>query len=546
MKNIFFYLGVFLVLSSCVPKEYSGTYSASNEFIFYTDTTLIRPQYQNDSLKFSMFLYGDDLNDHSCDVISRREFNYYRKLLALHHISIKPEDFVFKTSAELSKMALFSISLKGNMGDTIISDTINLSVISTKKVNSRLVISVFHNKYIELLGKSSFGCIETTRSGEGYKKMNPAGPFMEIFRVSTDTCTNYMVGRWICKFIEYSYRDPMQRKMWLQAAMTCNCFAGNQEDVERYEKEFYERMGQPEKVDYYDAEAIDFLKSQLVDKKVVLMNEAHWQSKHRYLGNLLLDYFYRIGFRYIALECVEENQDSLNIRKFPLQESGYYIKDPAMGNLIRNALQIGFKVIPYDNFESKGTYDREFGGAKNIYDRIFAKDPNAKALIWAGFGSHISKSPQQRWMGFYLDSLVGGGVFSIDQTKMRSRNFKLSSPHYLALEKVIQDSLSDHDILLFNNLQEKDLKVIPSAREVTYKYRLTDALKKKITQYKELLMMVYNKNEFDAYGYKAVPVKNALITKKSPMKINLPAGKYWIVIKSPVETTLKKEVVSID
>ncbi|MFA6873927.1 MAG: hypothetical protein WCQ86_08115, partial [Bacteroidaceae bacterium] len=80
----------------------------------------------------------------------------------------------------------------------------------------------------------------------------------------------------------------------------------------------------------------------------------------------------------------------------------------------------------------------------------------------------------------------------------------------------------------------------------TYKYRLTDALKKKVTQHKELLMMVYNKNEFDTYGYKAVPVKNVLITKKSPMKVKLPVGKYWIVIKSPIETTLKKEVVSID
>ena len=541
------------MLSSCGPKNYSGTYSALNEFNKYvfTDTATHRPQYQNDSLKCSMLLYETFLGNDSCNVISRKEFRRSRKLLALHHILVKPENFVFKTFEPDSfvpiQITLFTIPFDGTVKDSVILDRTKRTIIATKRSEDKLLVAVFNKTWnFSILQKEALGYIQLLKTGKDYTKIMPADPFTAILSTSTDTCSDYMAARQICKSIESSYRDPMQRKMWLQAAMTCNCLAGNQEGVERYEKEFYERIGQPEKIDYYDAEAIDYLKSQLVDKKVVLMNEAHWQSKHRYLGNLLLDYFYHLGFRYIALECVWDNQDSLNLRKFPLLESGYYSKDPAMSNLIRNALQMGFKVIPYDNFEANNIHDREFGGAKNIYDRIFAKDPNAKALIWAGFGSHISKSPQQRWMGFYLDSLVGGGVFSIDQTEMRSRNIKLASSHYLALEKVTQDSLSDHDILLLNNLQEKDLKVIPSACEVTYKYRLTDALKKKVTQHKELLMMVYNKNEFDTYGYKAVPVKNVLITKKSPMKVKLPVGKYWIVIKSPIETTLKKEVVSID
>jgi len=428
-------------------------------------------------------------------------------------------------------------------------DRTKRTIIATKRSDDKLLIAVFNKTWnFSILQNEALGYMQLLKTGQDYIKMMPADPFAAILSTSTDTCTDYMATRRICKSIESSYRDSMQRMMWLQAAMTCNCFAGNQEDVERYEKEFHERIiSQPEKIDCYDVEAIDYLKSQLVDKKVVLMNEAHWQSKHRYLGNLLLDYFYRIGFRYLALECVWDNQDSLNLRKFPIQKSGYYTKDPAMSNLIRNALQMGFKVIPYEDFNpnSRTEKDRDLGEAKNIYERIFAKDPDAKALIWGGFG-HISKSPQERRMGFCLDSLLGGGVFSIDQIKMWGRNFKLSSPHYLALEKVNKNSYSGYDILLFNNLQEKDLKVIPSAREITYKYRLTDALKKKVTQHKELLMMVYNKNEFDAYGYKAVPVKNILITKKSPVKVKLPVGKYWIIVKSPVETTLKKEEVYID
>jgi len=99
MKNLFFYLGAFLMLSSCGPKEYSGTYSALNEFNKYvfTDTATRRPQYQNDSLKCSMLLYETFLGNDSCNVISRKEFRHSQKLLALHHILVKPENFVFKT-----------------------------------------------------------------------------------------------------------------------------------------------------------------------------------------------------------------------------------------------------------------------------------------------------------------------------------------------------------------------------------------------------------------------------------------------------------------
>ncbi len=545
MRNAFYLLLLF-VLSSCGPKEYSGVYSALNEFNQYVfmDTATFRPQYQNDSLKSSISLAGDYSANDTCNIISKKEFKHYRKLLALHHIAIKPEDFVFKSFAQDPdiQITLFCIPFDGVENDTVILDSMNLAVIGTKRAENKFLVTIFNKrKYWNLLKVEALSCIATLKTGKDYKKIIPIDPFIEVENVLYDSCGGYLLARKLIKRMEYSHQDPMQGSKWIQAALTCNSFIRNNEENERLHKLLYKPDKKKPVYDCYDENAMDYLKSQMIDKKAVMMNELHWQPNHRYLGNLLLEYLYRIGFRYIALEAVWENQDSLNIRKFPIQESGYYTLEPTMSNLIRNALQMGFKVISYDYWDGN---DRERSQADNIYKKTFAQDPNAKVFVWGGI-EHVNKSPEVHRMGVYLDSLLGGRTLSIEQT-ISVRNADLISPHYLALNKVNQDLHSGYDIILCNNLKEKDLKVIPTARDITYKYSLTKALQRKVEQHKALLMMVYNKKEFDTYGCKALPIRNVLITNKSPIKVNLPADKYWIIIKSPVETILKKEEIYVN
>ncbi len=536
MKKTSLYSLLLLVgLYACKPTEYTGTYSKWNEFFFEKEA--IQPVYQNDSLKFAIHLYANNLNDNTCDYISKKEFSFYKKLMSTHNIHIKPENFVFKSSAELSGMTLFSLPGSVAMRDTLIVDSVKRSMINCKKVEDKYTIGVFNNKYIEFLGKSALQCIETQQSGKDYKKAFPGDPFVTTF-FSEDNGEYMSAYRDIHgKFHEYSYRGN-HRPMWLQAAMTYDSFVADYESVNLLEKEFF-NIGAPSPItcEYNDADAIVHLKSRIADQQIVIINEVHWQANHRYLGDLLLEHLYSAGFRYLAMECIDENEDSLNLRKYPVQESGFYSKDPVAGNLIRNALRMGFKIVSYDEFGK----DRNYKQAQNIYDKILAKEPDAKVFVWSG-GGHLNKSPHNKLMGYHLDSLSGGKVFAISQRPVVYR--KLASADYLGVNNPGEESES-YDLIAYNNFQAKDMKVIPSAPEFTYTLNLSDLSKKKITQHKKLLVMVYNKNEFDSYGFEAVPVKNTIIRKKSAVPLSLPQGKYYILIKSPYETVLQKEEISL-
>ena len=131
-------------------------------------------------------------------------------------------------------------------------------------------------------------------------------------------------------------------------------------------------------------------------RQAVFINEAHHVPMDRAFTLSLLRGLYARGFRYFAAETLDEKDTSLQTRGYPTINSGYYTREPVFGDLVRTAIKLGYKIIPYEYTGPKSPdpvaaqNQRERGEAQNLYDRIFKHDPKAKVLVHAGYG-HVAK-----------------------------------------------------------------------------------------------------------------------------------------------------------
>jgi hypothetical protein len=181
-------------------------------------------------------------------------------------------------------------------------------------------------------------------------------------------------------------------------------------------------------------DAVAVITALAAQRKVVMINEAHDVAQHRMTTLLLLESLKREGYTYFAAETLYEQDESLQARGYPTIKTGFYTREPIHGELVRTALRLGYRVVPYEHKPAPGEkpdattrlVEREEFQARNLRDRIFARDPMAKVLIHAGYG-HISKLPTD-WkkddgtvivvtlMAGWFAKLTGIDPLVIDQT----------------------------------------------------------------------------------------------------------------------------------
>jgi hypothetical protein len=145
------------------------------------------------------------------------------------------------------------------------------------------------------------------------------------------------------------------------------------------------------------------------------------------------------GFNYLALEALDPTPDDLTQRGFPLESSGTYTKEPVFGELIRSAIELGFKVVPYEHSSAQGfsPEKREAAQAENLL-KIIRSDPDARIVIHAGH-DHIYKtgrigdSPTMAQK--LMKAIPADRMLMIDQTQMIAANASTSTAYESALAK---------------------------------------------------------------------------------------------------------------
>ena len=278
-------------------------------------------------------------------------------------------------------------------------------------------------------------------------------------------------------------------------------------------------------------------------EQIIIINEAHHNARHRVFTASLLKELYKNGYRFFGLEALSDTL--INERKFPTLKTGYYVKEPQMANLIREALQIGFTLFEYEAAEGKNDKDREIEEAENI-KKIIDENPNSKFLIHCGYDHVIEGMPKvKRWekaMAGRLKEITNRNPFTIDQvTYSEKSDLKFTNPVIELINNISSVVLIDEKGSLFNGLSNKeqvDCQIIhpitkyynnrPDWLSLSKESKKYSISKSKIKEY-PVLALAYKENEYEHEGIPVdiVEIKNA---NQIPNLI-VRNGNYQIIIK---------------
>jgi hypothetical protein len=177
---------------------------------------------------------------------------------------------------------------------------------------------------------------------------------------------------------------------------------------------------------YVAEDAVDAIVKRAATQQVVFINEAHHVPRHRAFTLALLPRLRALGFTYFAAEALFESESTLNARKYPVRAIGFYTNEPVFGELVRTAARLGLRLVPYEAVASSQEA-RETGQARNLVDRILAKDPRARVIVHAGY-AHINESgllAGAKPMAVHFREMTGIDPLTIDQTDMTERGDSL-------------------------------------------------------------------------------------------------------------------------
>lgn len=186
-------------------------------------------------------------------------------------------------------------------------------------------------------------------------------------------------------------------------------------------------------------------------ERILMINEAHNNSRHRVFVQDLLGGLYQNGYRYLGLEGLSPNfSDSLtlgsdtllNKRGYPLnsQYTGYYTREPQFANLIRVAIEMGFTVVAYERTPFQDM-ERDSAQALHVM-RILQEDPGAKILLYCGY-AHLVESIRERreenygktkWLGAIIQELSGINPLTINQEVLTERLKTPNSPYFSLID----------------------------------------------------------------------------------------------------------------
>ena len=162
-------------------------------------------------------------------------------------------------------------------------------------------------------------------------------------------------------------------------------------------------------------------------RQAVFLNESHGQSQTRAANYSLLSGLRAEGFDVLGIETLTTvpaakgkcdaalHDPGLPARGYPIPTSGYYLADPVFAETVREALRLGFRLVPYEWYEGDDK-DREQGQAEQLAC-VFKADPKARLVVIAGFG-HVSEKEELGRMAWRFRKASGIDPLTVNATAM--------------------------------------------------------------------------------------------------------------------------------
>lgn len=168
---------------------------------------------------------------------------------------------------------------------------------------------------------------------------------------------------------------------------------------------------------------------------ILLLNEAHHKPQHRIFTTSLLLSLKAQGYNTLAVETLGEQAHLLNETKKVDESLGGLAIEPNYADLIRQALKLGYTLLPYDYDSPFDFVGRDSLGATRILAHM-KSDPQAKVIVHCGY-EHIDE--QQKALAYWLKLGSGKEVLTVNQTDFTEEfTPDLEEPYY-------QMAMSYHD-----------------------------------------------------------------------------------------------------
>jgi hypothetical protein len=340
---------------------------------------------------------------------------------------------------------------------------------------------------------------------------------------------------------------PQQKSMYYQALMTYNSFLGDhKKSLACMDKAFGGKSPMVSDSVFMESKAVDaatYIVQHIDNQRVVMFNEAHNCGQHRAFLREILRGCYEKGFRYLSLEDLNKT-DSINERGYPLRgESGFYNLEPTFSQALREAKNLGFKLIGHDDYSEQ----REEGQAMNIYN-ILRNDPNAKIIVWAGH-AHIHEQvlgKDKPRMASLFKKLSNIDPLTIETTQMREHSkVEFESGYYrAALKKWDREKpfvvLHQDSVFVTPNMKGiVDMQVFFPKTDYRNDYpnwmgnseNTSYDLNIDKEHFKGKLLKIFLKNEYQKEVERAIPVMNIPLNRIGDFTLFLKLEKYVAVIR---------------
>lgn len=295
---------------------------------------------------------------------------------------------------------------------------------------------------------------------------------------------------------------------------------------------------------YKKQNAVDYIAVQATDYDYLLLNEAHHKPVHRVFAASLLRQLKDQGYNTLAIEAIGIDDTLVNRIKIPDESLGGLTMEPNYASLIREALELGYYILPYDYSDAFDFVQRDSFAARRILD--YTRENEGKVIVFCGF-EHVDES--QRSLAYWLKSFTQKEVLTVNQTSFTEETEnKFESPYYqMAMEthKSNKPFILRKGKQIFRPEERSDIFVFhprtdyTTGREswlFTYprpKPRYTVDLPEKYIQRggEIALLQVFLKEEFD----RGIPIDQILLLpdKKEKVTLVLPAGEFIVKVTDP-------------
>jgi hypothetical protein len=184
-----------------------------------------------------------------------------------------------------------------------------------------------------------------------------------------------------------------------------------------------DRSADPREITLNEAAAA--LSQAVQERHAVILEEEHPQPEHRAFGARLIPRLRAAGITHLALEAnAQAPLDAASRSGRIVPSTDWFAFEPQRAAVLRAALAAALPLVAFDMDTEDAAWlvahpkemfsYRERRMAEHIVERIFAREPSARVLVWVGHG-HAQKGTRLKMMAQYLWELAGDEPFSACQ-----------------------------------------------------------------------------------------------------------------------------------